>query len=57
MAVAPDGAQAVQAAARDPFDLVLDEQRFLQAGMDGYVSKPPDFDRLARLMRGIHRGR
>ena len=92
VSTAADGAEAVQAAGREPFDLVLmdiqlpvmdgleaaarirqlsgdyartpiialtafalkgDEERFLRAGMDGYVSKPADLQRLAALIRRL----
>jgi DNA-binding response OmpR family regulator len=30
-----------------------DREKFLDAGMNGYISKPVDFDELARVMDGL----
>jgi CheY-like chemotaxis protein len=33
-----------------------DRERFIAAGMDGYVTKPVDFDELARTIAEVCRG-
>ena len=49
----PGEAGKVPVIALTAFAVKGDEKRFLQAGMDGYLSKPVDFARLARKIRQL----